>query len=930
PLTYTVPTQPSSGTVTITTNGTYTYTPTQAARDAAATPTGPKTATFTVVASDGQATASVSVTVAILPSTGSNSPPVVTGTTAGSPNQITGTITGTVTATDANSDQLTYSLSGGQPAGGTVTVNANGTFTFTPTVSARLAADATPLADYATFTIAVSDGQATTTTTVSLAILPATFSSQIGSATTGSNPYGVVVVGDRAYVANQGSNTLSVISITDGSLVSTITVGTAPTNLVSSPNGSLLYVTNRTSGTVSVINTATNQVVGSPIKVGTQPESITINTDGTRVYVANFFSSTVSVIDTDATSANFNKVIATIPVGANPRGIAFAQTVNGPRLYVVNRTSNTVTVINASTNQVTVSAIGVGATPQQVVVSADGTRAYVSNYGSNSVSVINTATNTVEGTTAVPSMPVGVALSADGSVLYVANGNDKISVIDTASRTVINTLTIDLAPESNFHMIAVAADGSLLVTDTADNVLRTVNLQRGHTLTVTVSEPNATSGVVTGAVSTDINAGSVAYTPTAPKYGAVVMNTNGTFTYTPSQLGRQIARITAGTDTDQFSVTVDDGTGSVQTVTVTVTMAPVDVTGVDTTAALQALLGGLRSGDTLVLAPGTYQYNSLLRVTTSGVTIDGSGATLYATNPALASFQILANNVTLKNMNLHAPVGLPRQDGTNQSRLLFGGNGNIISDVNVVGSASAGIYIVGASNFLVERVTVSDTAADGIQITGASKNGVVNNATVSRTGDDSIAVVSYSSDSGPVTDIVINNPTVIDNLQARGIAVVGGERITINNFTVNGSSQAGLFIGSQGGIFNTRATRDITVNGGTISRSNTASFFPFGAIMILSQNPGVEVSNVTIRNVTINQPTLGQTHNITVVTAGNALTWDQALLATPQGTLSNINFDGITIVEFPELPVFFSNAPGAYTATGVTMNGRPITISTSV
>jgi hypothetical protein len=52
------------------------------------------------------------------------------------------------------------------------------------------------------------------------------------------------------------------------------------------------------------------------------------------------------------------------------------------------------------------------------------------------------------------------------------------------------------------------------------------------------------------------------------------------------------------------------------------------------------------------------------------------------------------------------------------------------------------------------------------------------------------------------------------------------------------------------------------------------------------------------------------------------------MAATPQGTMSNINFKNIAIVEFPELPVFFSNAPGTYTATGFTMNGRPITINT--
>jgi YVTN family beta-propeller protein/VCBS repeat-containing protein len=929
-LTYTVPTQPASGTVTVSASGTYTYTPTQAARDAAATPQGAKSATFTVVASDGLTTASVNVTVPILATqTGTNSPPVITGTTAGTPDPVTGKITGAVTATDPNGNPLTYSLSGAQPASGTVSVNANGTFTFTPTTAARLAAGTTAGPDYALFTVAVSDGQATTTTTVSVAVLPAVWSNQVLSPTTDSVPYGVVVVGDKAYVANQGTNTVSVIDIDDGSLVSTITVGSAPTNLVSSPSRSLVYVTNRSSNTVSVISTTTNQVVGSPITVGTQPESITINADGTRVYVANFASNNVSVIDTDPASANFNKVIATIAVGTNPRGIAFAQTVNGPRVYVVNRTAGSVSVINASTNQLSGSAIAVGSIPQQIVVSADGTRAYVSNYGSNTVSVINTATNAVDGAPiAVPSMPVGVALSADGSVLYVANGNDKISVVDTRTRAVVTTLTIDTAPESNFHMIAVAPDGSLVITDTADKALRVVDLLRGQTLTVTQSQPDPSTGVITGTVSTDVP-GSVTYAPTTPSLGSVVFNSNGTFTYTPTTVARQMARITTAPITDQFSVTVADGSGSTQTTTVTVNITPVDVTGVDVTAALQAVFDRLKPGDTLTLQPGTYRYSSILRINTSGVTINGAGATMYSTNAMLSSLQILASNVSLSNLNLSSPTGLIRDGSTNSARLLFGGDGVKVTDVTIVGGAGAGVYVVGATNFEITRVSVSDTAADGIQMTGGSNHGTVNDVTVARTGDDSIAVVSYKSDAAPVTDIVINNPTVVNNLQARGIAIVGGERITINNFTVTGSSQGGLFIGSQGSSFNTRSTKDITVNGGTITGSNTAYFFQFGAITILSQNPGESVSNVTISNVTIKNPYPGQAFNIAVATAGNASTWQEALTAQPQGTMSNITFENIAIIESPELPVFYSNAPGTYTATGFTMNGRPIVINTS-
>jgi YVTN family beta-propeller protein len=58
----------------------------------------------------------------------------------------------------------------------------------------------------------------------------------------------------------------------------------------------LLYVANFDDNTVSVIDTATNRVVGSPIPVGSGPQSLAVTPDGTKVYVANMDSNNVSVI----------------------------------------------------------------------------------------------------------------------------------------------------------------------------------------------------------------------------------------------------------------------------------------------------------------------------------------------------------------------------------------------------------------------------------------------------------------------------------------------------------------------------------------------------------------------------------------------------------------------------------------------------------
>jgi YVTN family beta-propeller protein len=76
----------------------------------------------------------------------------------------------------------------------------------------------------------------------------------------------------------------------------TITVGDGPEGVAITPDGTKAYVTNCDDDTVSVIDTATNSVVGSPIRVGDGPEGVAITPDGTKAYVTNCDDDTVSVI----------------------------------------------------------------------------------------------------------------------------------------------------------------------------------------------------------------------------------------------------------------------------------------------------------------------------------------------------------------------------------------------------------------------------------------------------------------------------------------------------------------------------------------------------------------------------------------------------------------------------------------------------------
>ena len=144
--------------------GMFSYAPSLAAREAATRPfAGPraKTDAFTVSVDDGHGgTTLLTVRVAIAPLGGANQAPTNGTFVASAPGVFTGTVTGSASATDPDRDALTYSGSG-VTAKGSVVVDADGSFTYKPSDSARhqAASDTATAADTQdTFTVTAADG----------------------------------------------------------------------------------------------------------------------------------------------------------------------------------------------------------------------------------------------------------------------------------------------------------------------------------------------------------------------------------------------------------------------------------------------------------------------------------------------------------------------------------------------------------------------------------------------------------------------------------------------------------------------------------------------------------------------------------------------------------------------------------------------------
>ena len=286
-----------------------------------------------------------------------------------------------------------------------------------------------------------------------------------------------------AYVSNNVSNTVTVIDTATNTVVGDpIPVGNLPEGVAITPDGQHAYVTNLGSDTVSVIDTATNTVVGDPIPVGGGPAGVAITPDGQRAYVTNYGSNTVSVIDT-ATNTVVGDPIP-VAVGGGPVGVAI--TPDGQHAYVTNPGSDTVSVIDTATNTTVVGypypGIKVGGRPDGVAITPDGQHAYVANVFSDSVSVIDTATNTVVVNPGirVGRNPIGVAITPDGQRAYVTNSNfGTVSVIDTATNTVVgdpipvggSPQRVAITPDGQHAYVTNPGSGTVSVIDTATNTV---------------------------------------------------------------------------------------------------------------------------------------------------------------------------------------------------------------------------------------------------------------------------------------------------------------------------------------------------------------------------------------------------------------------------------------------------------------------------
>ena len=250
-------------------------------------------------------------------------------------------------------------------------------------------------------------------------------------------------LGPRIYVANESSNSVSVIDGIKFEVVGTVDARNHSTHdLALTRDGKRLFATNLASGRLSVIDTERMETIAS-IYTGNRCHVVTLTNDNRQAWVANIGDDNISIVDTST-----YRILGTIPVGKGPTGLTFSQ--DGRFAYVSNQGDKSVNVIDTTTHQI-IKSIPVGANPHFLVLSPDG-KIWGTNSGGTDIYVIDPATQEKVGTFEVGPQPQQIAFAYKGiqgpnAYVTVGGANKVIAVTaDPKNLRVVDQIDVGEGP----------------------------------------------------------------------------------------------------------------------------------------------------------------------------------------------------------------------------------------------------------------------------------------------------------------------------------------------------------------------------------------------------------------------------------------------------------------------------------------------------
>jgi YVTN family beta-propeller protein len=281
--------------------------------------------------------------------------------------------------------------------------------------------------------------------------------------------------GYKIYITNETSGDLSVIDSTTMEVIATVPLGKRPRGIHPSPDGKTIYVAlsgsppappgvdesklpppDHSADGIGVVDVATNKVVRM-LKAGSDPENFDVSPDGKTIYVSNEDASGISFIDIAS-----GELTKTIKTGEEPEGVTVSP--DGNLVYSTNEEDGTVSVTDVATAKL-LKTFKVGRRPRNVVFMPGGKRAYVNAENDGAIYLLDTEKNVMLQKISLGTpgeiKPMGIAMSLDASKLYVSTGRgQKVFVVDTATNQPTSSFEVGKRPWG----LAISPDGKTLFT----------------------------------------------------------------------------------------------------------------------------------------------------------------------------------------------------------------------------------------------------------------------------------------------------------------------------------------------------------------------------------------------------------------------------------------------------------------------------------
>jgi YVTN family beta-propeller protein len=698
----------------------------------------------------------------------------------------------------------------------------------------------------------------------------------------------------EAFVANSGSNNVSVMLEFSKKVLANVTVGDSPEALAYDNATGEVFVTDQNSNAVSVINDSTNSVVAT-ITVGSAPYGIAYDWAQAELFVANSGSNNVSVIN-----ATTDLVVANISVQADPQGVAYDP--GAGAVFVADSDTDNATVINA-TNDSVAATVPVGFFPEAVAYDNGTAQVFVTNAGSNNVTVINDSNDSVAATVNVGASPQGAVYDPLEATVFVVNsGSADVSVVADANDTVVATVPVGYSPQGATYD---PVKEQILVANYAGDSVSVIGATTNHIVT--------TVGIGSGpfGVTYDAGKGQVLVANSGSARVNVVDGTTNTIV-TNVPVGNHPEGIAYDGHLGQFFVAnqmsgtvgvFSDATDRV-VATVLVGIFPVGVAYDKQTA--EVFVANEVSGTLSVINASSDTVAATITVPSypSGITYDEGNGELYV--PHFASDNVSVINGTTNH------VGPEIQVGTDPAAVAYdSGTGELF----VANGGSNNVSVVNTSTNTVSATIPVGSVPDGLAYDPATgdvfvANGGSNNVTViSDSSDSAIANLSVGADPiGVAYDAATSQVDVANYVQGT-LSIL--EFVPATTYPVT-FSQTGLPAGTVWSVTVDGTTQNSTGGSIAFSEPNGTSSYSIGGIAGWHQSALPYSGTVTVSGSAVTEPTMvftNVTYRITFSESGlpNRTSWSVTFNGTRQSSTGTL--------------MHFTESNGTYSYTIGAVNG---------